>query len=256
ALALNKQYLVDRVENGGAIPTNHIVPRGMPGYFPGLLTPGSNPTQSLTGNQAEAVQLLKAAQATCATNDPVTGKPPAECPFITGAHPAPITINVSAGNQTRVAIAEAAKDQWNSVLGLNIQVAAVRPDQFGPNIVPRGPYQVWILGWLADYPDPQDWLSLQFTSNPPNATSSNNTADIRDPNLDALFKQADVEQDPAKRMGLYNQAEQMVINEVPWIPYEQAKALWRMRPWVRGFGLNSVGLMVDIAWPNVAIASH
>jgi peptide/nickel transport system substrate-binding protein/oligopeptide transport system substrate-binding protein len=121
---------------------------------------------------------------------------------------------------------------------------------------------MWVIGWLADYPDPQDWLSLQFTSNPPAtlanpyAQTGNNASDIHDPNLDKLFKQADLERDPNKRMALYNQAEQIIVNEVPWITYEQSKALWRLRPWVRGFGLNSLGLMVDTAWPNVYIASH
>ena len=248
SLALNKQLLVDRVENGGAIPTNHIVPKGMPGYFPGLLTPGSNPTQTLTGNQAEAQQLLKAARGACGTVDPTTGRPPAECPYITGDHPLPIELRVSK-NATRVAIAQFAAQQWNTILGLNIQVMPT--DGVGANIRPGGPYQIWIIGWLADYPDPQDWLSLQFRS-----TSGSNASDVNDPKLDKLFDQADTERDPAKRMDLYNQAEQMVTNLVPWIPYEQAKALWRIRPWVRGFGLNSVGLMVDIAWPNVYIASH
>ena len=40
-LALNKQLIVDGATNGGAVPTNHIVPQGMPGFFPGLLTPAS-----------------------------------------------------------------------------------------------------------------------------------------------------------------------------------------------------------------------
>jgi peptide/nickel transport system substrate-binding protein/oligopeptide transport system substrate-binding protein len=259
SLALNKQYLVDRVENGGAIPTNHIVPKGMPGYNPGLLTPGANPTQSLTGNQAEAQQLLKAAQATCGTVNPTTGLPPTECPYITGTTPRPITIYVSSGNATRVAIARDAADQWHSVLGLNVQVAPTAPGDLRPHISTKnGGYQMWIIGWIADYPDPQDWLSLQFMSNPadPTITNGNNISDVHDTNLDKLLQQADVERDPAKRMSLYNQAEQMVVNEVPWIPYEQAKAFWRMRPWVRGFGVNPIGLMVDIAWPNVAIYSH
>ena len=259
ALALNKQYLVDRVENGGAIPTNHIVPKGMPGYNPGLLTPGANPTQSLTGNQSEAQQLLKAAQSTCGTVNPTTGLPPTECPYITGATPRPITIYVSSGNATRVAIARAAADQWNNVLKLNVQVAPTDPGEIRKHIsIKNGGYQMWIIGWIADYPDPQDWLSLQFMSNPAgtNALSGNNISDVHDANLDKLLQQADVERDSSKRMALYNQAEQMVVNEAPWIPYEQAKAFWRMRPWVRGFGVNPIGMMVDIAWPNVAIYSH
>lgn len=251
SLALNKQVLVDDVERGGAYPTNHIVPRGMPGYFPGLLTPGSDPTLSITGNQADAQQLIKGARANCQTINPLTGLPPVECPFITGAHPQPIEIHVASTNQTRLSIATAAAQQWNTVLGLNVTVVPTPPDVLGPNLRPGGPYQMWIIGWLADYPDPQDWLSLQFMSN-----SGGNNSSIHDPNLDKVFQQADVERDPAKRMALYNQAEQMVTNEVPWIPYEQAKEIWRLRPWVRGFGLNSVGLMVDVAWTKVYIANH
>jgi len=135
------------------------------------------------------------------------------------------------------------------VLGLNIQVAPT--DGLGSKLVLHGPYQMWVIGWLADYPDPQDWLSLQFASN-----AGSNVSDVQDPNLDKLFHQADIERDPTKRMALYNQAEQAVVNEVPWIPYEQSKSLWRMRPWVRGFGINTVGIMVDVAWPNVYISSH
>lgn len=250
SLSLNKQLLVDRVENGGAIPTNHIVPKGMPGFNSGLLTPGSDPTQSLTGNQTEAQNLLKAAQATCKV-DPITFQMPAECPYITSEHKA-IEIHVSASNQTRVAIATFAAQQWNTILGLNIQVVPTKPDDFGAAIFSaQNPYQMWILGWAADYPDPQDWLSLQFMSNSPA-----NYSQIKNAQLDQLFRQADSEQNQDKRMGLYNQAEQMVVEEVPWIPYEQAKLFWRMRPWVRGFGLNSQGLMVDIAWANVYIANH
>ncbi len=249
SLALNKQLLVDRVENGGAIPTNHIVPRGMPGYFPGLLTAGANPTQSLTGNQAEAQQLIKAVRATCATVNPQTGQPPAECAFITGDHPQPIQVHVSSGNQTRIAIANFAAQQWNAVLGVNVQ--PVPTDKMGANLVKHGPYQMWIIGWLADYPDPQDWLSLQFMTN-----AGNNASDMHDTKLDKLLAQADADPNATTRMAAYNQAEQIVINDVPWIPYEQAKSIWRMRPWVRGFGLNSVGLMVDIAWPNVYIAGR
>ena len=67
-LALNKQLIVDGATNGGAVPTNHIVPQGMPGFFPGLLTPAPNQsdrTQSLTGNQDLALSLLNQARATC-----------------------------------------------------------------------------------------------------------------------------------------------------------------------------------------------
>ncbi len=54
ALALNKDTLANMLDD---IPTNHIVPAGMPGYDPNLL--GPDETTSTTGNVAVARQLLQ-----------------------------------------------------------------------------------------------------------------------------------------------------------------------------------------------------
>ena len=65
ALSLNKQILVDRIEQGAGAPSNHFVPRGMPGYNVNLKNPPPDGTQSLTGNQTAATTLLKKAQDSC-----------------------------------------------------------------------------------------------------------------------------------------------------------------------------------------------
>ena len=54
ALALDKETLADQL---GLMPTNHIVPAGMPGYDPTLL--GPDETTNTTGNVALARQLLQ-----------------------------------------------------------------------------------------------------------------------------------------------------------------------------------------------------
>jgi len=43
---------------------------------------------------------------------------------------------------------------------------------------------------------------------------------------------------------------------VAWLPFQQNKAYWRIRPWVRGFTFNSLLNVEDISWPNVYIISH
>ena len=53
------------------------------------------------------------------------------------------------------------------------------------------PAQTWEIAWLADYPDPQDWLSLQFHTG-----SGNNFSDVHDAHLDNLMDQADTELNP------------------------------------------------------------
>lgn len=252
-LALNKQLLVDRVENGGAIPTNHIVPQGMPGFNVGLKNPEPDGTQSLTGNQPAALSLLKKAQATCPTPDSGAVVPD-YCAYITGTSPKEIILYAPSEDSTRVQLAQLAAQEWSSALGVNMQVKQVSFQTLVGYIIKpavQDPMAIWEIGWIADYPDPQDWLSLQFASG-----AANNSEGYSDPKLDGLLKAADIEQDVTKRMQMYNQAEQMVVNASLWIPYQQTKSYWRVRSYVHGFGFNSIGLMEDISWPKVYVAQH
>jgi peptide/nickel transport system substrate-binding protein/oligopeptide transport system substrate-binding protein len=253
-LALNKQLLVDRVENGGSLPSNHIVPHGMPGYSDNLTNPPPDGTQSLTGNQKAAQSLIKQAQTACTqaeANATLDNPAPGSCPYVAKNNPQPIKLVVPNSSATRVSISQFAAQQWNSVLGLNVQAVPTPSAVFSANFHPNSPYQMWIIGWVADYPDAQDWISLQFGCN-----ASANFHSYCNPTLDALMKKADQEQDPQKRLQEYNNAEQVVINDVVWIPYEQAKYAWRQKPWVRGFGLNTELMVFGASWSNVYIASH
>jgi peptide/nickel transport system substrate-binding protein/oligopeptide transport system substrate-binding protein len=257
ALAINKQLLVDRIYNGGAIPTNHIVPEGMPGYFPDLLTPPPDRTQALTGNQTAAQALIKQAATGC-TGDEQTDHD--YCPYIDAAHYTAlkeIDVNTNRSNQTRVDFVTAATQEWASVLQLNVQEKTVSLSNIISNTrVAKGAsgYGAWAIGWLADYPDPQDFLSLQFRSN-----ADQNGPHVNDPDLDQTFDKADALNDPTKvqqRMDLYNQAEQKLVDTVAWLPYLQKKVTWRQRFWVHGFGLNPVFIFPDIGWPSVYITAH
>src|SRR5262249_29217939 len=84
ALSLNKQILVDRVEQGAGVPTNHFVPRGMPGYDTGLKNAPPDGAQSLTGNQTAATALLKQAQDACPASGVFTDKRWDYCRYIVG----------------------------------------------------------------------------------------------------------------------------------------------------------------------------
>jgi oligopeptide transport system substrate-binding protein len=251
-LALNKQFLVDSVDNGGAIPTNHIVPQGMPGFDVNLTNPPPDGTQSLTGNNQVARALIQQAQAKCPP--PGTFGAPAECAYITGSSPTEIDIYAPEEDSGRIALAKAAATMWNTTLGVNVVVKPVPfTTEVGYIIMPaaQDPMPMWEIGWAADYPDPQDWLSLQFITG-----AGNNSMGFSDPKLDAQMKAADLEQDQVKRMQMYNQVEQAIVNASPWIPFEQSKQYWRQRPYVHGFGYNSFGIMEEHNWLNVYIAQH
>jgi oligopeptide transport system substrate-binding protein len=250
ALALNKQLLVDRIENGGALPSNHILPRGMPGFSENLTNPPPDGTQALTGNQKVAQKLLKQARDACSQVQEGAAQP-ASCPYITGSSPRPIELHVSQSRQTRVDLSNFAAAQWNDTLGLNIKVVVDDVNTFRANYHRGGPYQLWIIGWLADYADPQDWLSVLFSCH-----ASTNYDGYCNPTLDRLLGKADVEPDFTKRLAMYQSAEQTVVNDVAWIPFEQAKYAWRQKPWVRGFGLTPLQTVAVRTWANVYIAAH
>ncbi len=93
ALALNKQSLVDTFFQGANTPTNHIIPEGILGYNPSLVTPpdASKGTASLTGYQSYARQLIAHVADGCVNNTT-----PDWCPYVigtrdNGATPTPIT---------------------------------------------------------------------------------------------------------------------------------------------------------------------
>jgi peptide/nickel transport system substrate-binding protein/oligopeptide transport system substrate-binding protein len=261
ALALNKQILVDRIEQGAGAPTNHFVPRGMPGYNVNLRNAAPDRTQSLTGNQTAATALLKQAQDACPASGDFSEKRYAYCRYLVGvggAAPAPITIAYRQINPADQALTQGAVEQWRNALGLTITAAPLDDKAyFGASALgaAHNPLQGWLLGWSADYPDPQDWLSLFFRT--PTASSGlYNWSGVSDPEIDQLLDGADKELNYDKRMGPYNQVEQWAIDQVGVIPLTQEKASWRQRPWVSGFTLTPIQTVVSANWPNVVILAH
>ena len=68
-------------------------------------------------------------------------------------------------------------------------------------------------GWQADYPDPQDFLDILFhTDSKQNHTSYSN------PDLDAILEQARTEPDVERRVELYHQAEDLIVQDAPLLP--------------------------------------
>src|SRR6266516_494654 len=149
-LTMNKDLITQSVYKNTYVPTNHIVPKGMPGYNPNLMAPdgvagtSGDPTkakallqQGLTEEGWTSVSQLPAVKLTYASGDP------------------------------NLANAMAAMQQmWQTTLGVSVKT---NPEDFNKLLTdsetalnnPNG-LQFWAIGWIADYPDPQDWTSLQF----------------------------------------------------------------------------------------------
>ena len=244
ALALNKQLIADRVLNGAAYPTNHIVPQGMPGFSPGLTAPGID-SRTVTGDVTTAQKLLK----TFFTDHP------------SYSNALSVDLYYASDDTDTLRTAQALQAMWQTILvGVQINLVPLTFHDLVTAVLGKtvgnqtGALQMWLLGWIADYPDPQDWLSLQFAKGSP--YNASNYQDGNGFTAWKLMSQADVEQDPAKRMDLYSQAEQQLVNDVAWIPYTQPKGIWRTKTYIEGFNLSSLGLVAVQDWANVMVMAH
>ena len=71
--------------------------------------------------------------------------------------------------------------------------------------------QMYFSGWIADYPDPENFLQVFYSKNIPNPNHSN----YRNPEFDALFEQASTMPDCPERTALYHEAEKILVNDMP-----------------------------------------
>jgi peptide/nickel transport system substrate-binding protein len=93
--------------------------------------------------------------------------------------------------------------------------------------------------WIADYPDAENYLSVFYSKNPapPNYTRYNN------PEFDALFEKALSELNDSLRYRLYQQADQVMINDAPVVPLWYDKLVHLVQPGVSGFDPNPLNLL-------------
>lgn len=203
ALALDREAWVTDVLNGLGSPTLTWIPPGFPGYDPDEARWGYDPEgakQALADSSYGSVENL---------------------PEIVD------TFSDSPRNRTRH---EWLVAKWKEVLGVDIKLNPVEPTTFTAltkdiNTAP----QLFILGWCADYPDPQNWLSVYWKTG-----AFGERIGYSNPELDALMAQADAETDEATRMDLYAQAQEMLIEGIPVAHMWNNVNHYLVKPWVTG----------------------
>jgi len=97
--------------------------------------------------------------------------------------------------------------------------------------------------WIADYPDAENYLSVFYSKNPapPNYTR------YRNPDFDVLFEKALAETNDSLRYKLYQQADQVVMNDSPVVPLWYDEWIHFIQPNVKGFESNSLNLL-ELRW--------
>jgi oligopeptide transport system substrate-binding protein len=164
-----------------------------------------------------------------------------------------ITVYLGNTNQDLRNFLEQTVQVWKSVLCLNVafddttykNTSAIVHAMTQQN---GNPLQMWMLGWIADYPDPEDYTTAVLG---PGASS--NYGNFNDPDINAKMHAAGVEPDAKKRAQLYSDIEQSLVNQVAWIPFAQVKFIYRVNLKVVGYSILPAQFVSDQAWADIYV---
>jgi len=193
--AIDRQSLIDNVTKGGQLPAQWFVLPGMAG----APTMDDHPDLGVKYDPEDAkAQLQSYLDETGQTADQLD---------------LTLMFNTSSGHQ---AIAEAIQQMWKDTLGVDVKVVNQEWAVYLDTIKGADTPQIFRLGWCLDYPDANNWdrevFAVNGSSNPADA-NGNPVGGVtwKNDQYEQLVAEAAVESDPAKRVDLYSQAEEILV---------------------------------------------
>ena len=187
-LAIDKREIATIVLGDQVVPAKGILPPGFPGF-----------SESVSGYEFDPIKAKQLLLESKYGND-LDNLPP-----ITITTPGSFGANVSLDMEVVLAM-------WEKNLGITTEFQQTEFATFLKDLNKRR-FQMFDIGWIADYPDPENFLDILFYSD-----SSNNHTNYNNPEVDALLEKARVETDETLRFSIYNDVEQTILDDAPWIP--------------------------------------
>lgn len=125
-----------------------------------------------------------------------------------------------------------------SQIGINVQVEVIQKSLLMEQTA-KSQTLFFRGSWIADYPDAENYLSVFYSKNPapPNYTRYKNAG------FDLLYEKALSEKNDTARYKLYQQMDQLVINDAPVVPLWYDMAIHLVHPNIVNFYPNSLNLL-------------
>lgn len=112
--------------------------------------------------------------------------------------------------------------------------------------VTRGDFEMALLGWQADSPDPNDFLAALVGSESIGAT---NRSRYRSPQMDALLKRGRLLGGIGERAAVYAEAQELFQRDMPFVPLYHVAVFTAYTRSLRGMAIGRTGLLrFDRAW--------
>ncbi len=137
-------------------------------------------------------------------------------------------------------IAKAIQQQLHDVIGVNIEFMELTTSEINEKRE-NGEINFWRYGWIADYPDPSNFIE-QFHSKYiiEGKQSSINHNRYSNPEFDKYIDMAMSETNEEKRMKFYAKAESILIDDAAVIPIYYADEIRLVSPLLKNFPINEI----------------
>jgi oligopeptide transport system substrate-binding protein len=190
SMAIDREFLADRIWGGTMNPSYSFVPPGIESY--GQPATVTWKDMSPFDREDEAKRLLQ------------------EAGFGPGGKTLTIEFHYPT-SENHKATAVAIADMWKH-LGVETRLINSDGTSFYALRESNAPFDMVWFGWIADYADAQNFLFLGESGN-----KGLNVAHFNDPAYDALMRAAASEPSPERRSEILHQAEQLLLAEQPYL---------------------------------------
>ena len=193
SMSIDRKMLCDKLLAGTATPVKDFSAPPISGYSDSL-----KGNENLEYNPDKAKELWKKADEI----NPWSGK---------------FTIAFSTDGDMKP-IYDAVINEIKNTLGIDAATAPMPTgNEFHEAVTDRKIKGAFRAGWQADYPSIENYLTPIFSSGAADGKGSND-GDYKNPEFDALLDQAAQASDVDKANSLYQQAEEILLNDLPQIP--------------------------------------
>jgi oligopeptide transport system substrate-binding protein len=203
--AIDRETIVRTAYRGTMVPARGILPIGMPGFIENICV--------------DTCEFDREAARRLVSNMPRKARR--------------VTLEFS-GEQPHVQVARMVRKDLEAV-GLKV---AIRSYPFGRYLkrLRAKDHSMYRLGWIAEYPTPDAYLTPLFRS-----ASTDNHSGFGSSRVDDLLRRARSTRSEGKRIQLYVEAEKAVMDTLPIVPIGSFVTHWAAQPGVEGFVFDQLG---------------